>query len=482
MSMRTRLTVLVSAAVAFAVIAASLIAWAMIRGWMVGEMDDSLLARVPDAGRIERMAGQLPEGAPAANRLFHVNGLIQRDQVAVQFVGPGGAVEHQLAPPAFSDQLSALPADGVSLPVPPAGDPRLDTVTIAGENYRVLSTRVGESATIMRLFQPLSSLEQTLTAIGWALAATAAAGVALAAGVGWVVAAAAVRPVHRLVDAAEGVTATGDLSRRVQLRRRKRARQGKDELDRLGESFNSMLSALETSRAQQRELLENASHELRTPLTVLRNDFGLLARLERADTSMEDERRQLIEDLDTQVAALADEVDQIVTLARGDAVKEPRRLTSLPEIVEQAAVRVRRLDPAVAVTVDAQPATAVIYPVALERAVTNLARNAVQACTGGGTVTLVLRTTASAHRIEVLDDGPGLDPDEIPRLFQRFFRGSHGRTKPGSGLGLAIVDQVAALHGGEARAMNRPGGGACFVLEWPSATHAARAAANVRGT
>lgn len=471
MSMRTRMTVLVSAAVALAVIASSLIAWMMIRGWMVEELDESLLAKVPQAGRIERIAGRLPEGALADDGLLHVNGLIQRDQVAVQLLGPDGAVDLQLAPPEFADDLSALAANEESLPVPLAGAPRLDTVEIAGEKYRVLSTRVGDSATVMRLFQPLASLEQTLAAIGWTLAATAAAGVALAAGVGWVVAAAAVRPVHRLVEAAEGVTATGDLSRRVQLRHSVKARQGKDELDRLGESFNSMLCALETSRSQQRELLENAGHELRTPLTVLRNDFGLLARLERASTAAGAERRQLIDDLDMQVVALADEVDQILTLARGDTVEEPRQLAALSEIVQQGAARVRRLDAAVTVNVDAQPATAVVYPGALERAVVNLVRNAVQACAGGGVVTVVLRTTVSAHRIEVLDDGPGLDPGEIPRLFQRFFRGASGRMRPGSGLGLAIVDQAAALHGGTVRAMNRPEGGARFILEWPSATH-----------
>lgn len=475
MSMRTRLTVLISAAVALAVIAASLIAWTLIRGWMVGEMDDSLLARVPDAGRIHQVTRELPDGSLEGNRLFRVNGLIQRDQVAVQFLGPDGTVERQLASPSFAEKLGTLSADEVSLPVPPPGDPRLDTVTIASENYRVLSTRVGESPTVMRLFQPLTSLEQTLTAIGWTLAATAAAGVSLAAIVGWLVAATAVRPVHRLVAAAKGVTVTGDLSRRVQLRPRKRARQRKDELDRLGESFNSMLSALETSRAQQRELLENASHELRTPLTVLRNDFGLLARLERTNTDAKNERRQLIDDLDAQVTALADEVDQIVTLGRGDAMEEPRSLVSLPDIIEQAAARTRRIDPAVEVTTDAQPATAVVYPGALERAVANLARNAIQACDGRGTVTILLRTTPSTHRIEVLDEGPGLDPAEIPRLFKRFFRGTQGRTKPGSGLGLAIVDQVATLHGGKVTAINRPEGGARFVLEWPTATHATTA-------
>lgn len=474
MSMRTRLTALVSAAVALAVIAASILAWAMIRGWLVGELDESLMAKVPDAGRIEQLTGQLPQGALANGRLFQVNRLIQGDQVAVQFVGPDGTVARQLAPPALSDELSAHLADEEILPVPEAGEPRLDTVTIEGEDYRVLSTLVGEAGNIMRLFQPLASLQQTLTAVGWMLAGTAAAGVALAAGLGWAVAATAVRPVHRLVAAAEGVTATGDLSRRVQLGRNGRTRpwRGRDELDRLGESFNTMLSALEASRTQQRELLENASHELRTPLTVLRNDFGLLARLEDTRTGAQDGRRQVIADLDSQIAALADEVDQIVTLARGDAAQEPRRLTFLPDVVEQAAARVRRLDLAVTVTVNAQPATAVVYPAALERAITNLARNAVQACAGGGNVTITLRTTASAHRIDVLDDGSGLDPEEIGRLFQRFFRGVNGRTKPGSGLGLAIVEQAAALHGGTAVAANRPEGGACFTLEWPSATYA----------
>ncbi|MFK4790478.1 sensor histidine kinase [Microbacterium sp. ZW T5_56] len=235
---------------------------------------------------------------------------------------------------------------------------------------------------------------------------------------------------------------------------------------------------MQTSRAQQRELLENASHELRTPLTVLRNDFGLLARLERAETDAEVDRRQLIKDLDGQVAALAHEVDQIVTLARGDVMEEPRGLVSLPEIVEQAVTRTRRLDPTVEILTDTQPSTAVVYPAALERAIANLARNAVQACAGGGTVTITLRTTATSHRIEVLDDGPGLDQEEIPRLFRRFARGTHGRTKPGSGLGLAIVDQVAALHGGKATAQNRPDGGACFILEWPTATHSASAVAS----
>ena len=326
MSMRFRLTVLVSLAVALAVLAVSLIAWTMIRSWMAGEMDDSLLAKVPDAGQIERIAGELPDGAMPGSRLFHVTGLIQRDQAAVQFLAADGTVERQLASPSFNDTLSAMSTEGVTLPVPVTGGPRLDTVTIADENYRVLSVRVGDSSTIMRLFQPLTSLEQTLTAIGWALAATAAAGVVLTAIAGWVIAAAAVRPVHRLVEAAESVTFTGDLSRRVQLRSRARKRQGKDELDRLGASFNSMLSAVQTSRAQQRELLENASHELRTPLTVLRNDFGLLARLERAETDAEVDRRQLIKDLDGQVAALASDCHPRPRRRHGGTAR-PRLLT-----------------------------------------------------------------------------------------------------------------------------------------------------------
>lgn len=464
MSIRSRITVLVAAAVALAFIAASLIAWGMIRSSMFAQLDDSLLAKVPDAGRIQTLSEQLPADAMARERLLGFNRLIQDDQAAVQFLGPDGSVSRQIAPPGLGLESVAVH----DLPIPSRGEPRLDTVAIDGADYRVLSTTAGNAGSLMRLFQPLGPLQETLTAVAWSLAGIALAGVTLAAGLGGLVARTALRPVHRLVAATESVTKTGNLSRRVPVHVGSR-----DELTRLSESFNAMLSALESSRAQQRELLENASHELRTPLTVLRNDFGLLTRLEQREERGDGERQQLIDDLESQVVALADEVDQIVTLARGDMTAEPRRLVSLSDLLEQAATRVRRLNPLVTVSVDAKPCSAVVFPGALERAVTNLARNAVQVSPDGGDVLITLGVTAQGYRVEVSDDGPGLAPDEIPHLFQRFFRGAGSRERHGSGLGLAIVEQAAAMHGGRAGAMNRREGGARFTLTWPSTSRGA---------
>ena len=460
MSLRSRITMLVAAAVALSFIAAALISWTMIRSLMFAQVDEALLAKVPDAGQIQSVTEQMPADVMARDRLLRFNSLIQDDQVAVQFLRPDGSIDRQFAPPSLGLEVPEVE----NLPVPSSGEPRLDTVPVDGVNYRVLSTAVGDAGSLMRLFQPLSPLERTLSAVAWALTGIALAGVTLAAGLGWLIARTAVRPVHRLVAATEAVTATGNLSRRVPVRLGAR-----DELTRLSESFNAMLSALESSRAQQRELLENASHELRTPLTVLRNDFGLLTRLEQREKRSDRERQQLINDLDSQVTALSEEVDQIVTLARGDITGEPLSSVSLSDLLEQAATRVRRLNPLVTVTVHAEPCVAAVFPHALERAVTNLARNAVQVTPDGGTVQISLSGTPKGYRVDVSDDGPGLAPHEVQFLFQRFFRGAGSRERHGSGLGLAIVEQAAGLHGGRAEAKNRRGGGAQFTLTWPAA-------------
>ncbi|MGJ9373252.1 ATP-binding protein [Nesterenkonia sp. CF4.4] len=460
MSLRSRITALVASAVALAFVIAALLAWTMIRSVLMAQLDDTLLSRVPDAGEIRSVSEELPPGAMARDRLLRFNSLTQDDQVAVQFIGPDGSVDRQLAPGALSLESPKVE----SLPAPAPGEPRLDNVMIEGQSYRVLTAAVSDSGSLMRMFQPLAALEKTLSAVAWALSAIALVGVTVAAGLGWLIARTAVRPVQRLVAASEAVTATGDLSRRVPV-----TAGGRDELARLSTSFNSMLSALESSRAQQRELLENASHELRTPLTVLRNDFGLLARLERSQGEGGEEREQLIRDLDSQVTALAEEVDQIVTLARGDSTAEPPSSVSLGELLEAAANRVRRLNPQVTVKVEGPDAEAVVFPHTLERAVTNLARNAVQVSPEGGTVTIALKATPKSYAIEVCDEGPGIAVQEVPLLFQRFFRGAGSRQRHGSGLGLAIVEQAAELHGGRVATGNRSSGGARFTFSWPTA-------------
>jgi two-component system sensor histidine kinase MprB len=169
------------------------------------------------------------------------------------------------------------------------------------------------------------------------------------------------------------------------------------------------------------------------------------------------------------VAALADSVGEIVELARGAAGSEPARLTDLAALVDRAVARTRRIAPDVAVEVTVTPsdASAVVHPATLERAIANLVRNAVQVSAPAATVAVTLAAGGPELRLTVLDSGPGLEPGELPRVFDRFFRGAAARARQGSGLGLAIVAQAAELHGGTVHAANRPGGGAVFTMRLP---------------
>lgn len=457
MSLRQRLTVLTAAAVALSIVAAAAVAWLLVRSSMMEEVDESLISRAHDMDQIVSAARSPRPGDAPEQRLIE---MVQADPVGVQIVEPGGRV-YQVA---FEPLTSSL--EDASLPEsPPAGDLRLDTVTLGAEHYRVLAL-TDPDGVVLRLIRPLSSVDSTLDSVAWSLAGIGAAGIALAAALGWAVSRAGLRPVDRLTAAAESVARTQDLTERVDA-----GPSENDEVARLARSVNTMLAALDKARSDQRQLVENASHELRTPLTVLRNDFGLLRRAERDPSRAltPQGREELLADLDTQVAALGEEVDEIIALAKGDQSSEPVQETELLELIARAVQRTRGLRPEVGIEVLGEQTVAPVHASVLERAVANLVRNAVQVSSAGGTVRVLLQN-ADQHRelsIVVEDEGPGLREDEIPRLFTRFFRGADSRDRHGSGLGLAIVEQAAAAHSGTVEAANREGGGSRFALTWP---------------
>ena len=456
MTLRARLTMLTAAAVALAIIAAAAVAWLLVRSSMMDEVDEELLARSQQVDRIAA-AARVPGGGSQPE--LQLVEMVQADPVGVQVIDANGST-YQVT---FEPLTTAL--KGAQLPeAGPPGQPQLQTLRLGGESYRVLTHSAADGHSVLRLFQPLNTVEATLDSVAWSLTGTALAGIALAAVLGWMVSRTALRPVERLVSATEEVAATQDLSHRIDVEVGL-----KDEISRLGASVNQMLAALERARGEQRELVENASHELRTPLAVLRNDLGLLAKSEedpQRGLSRQD-RAELMQDLDAQLVALTEEVSGIITLAKGDQHDEPPQLTELSELITRAVQRSKRVNPLVAVEVHAEPCTAVVHPAALERAVANLVRNALQVSSPNSIVTVRLIQQEQEVAVVVEDNGPGLQEDEIPRLFTRFFRGSAARQRHGSGLGLAIVAQAAALHGGSAEAANRADGGARFTLRWP---------------
>jgi two-component system, OmpR family, sensor histidine kinase MprB len=259
--------------------------------------------------------------------------------------------------------------------------------------------------------------------------------------------------VGRLAAVAEQVTATGDPGRRVEVDR-------PDELGRLAASFNTMLGALQRSLAAQRQLVSDASHELRTPMTSLRVNVELLA--ETPDLP-EPERREVLDRVVAQVAELGQLTADVTELARGEPPPGRFEVVELDQVVAAAVAGARRDWPRTAVTADLEPCLVAGHADRLKTAVRNLLDNAAKFSPPGTRVEVGLH----AGELSVRDHGPGIPPDDLPHVFDRFYRAAPARGVPGSGLGLSIVRQVADRHGGTVRAEPASGGGTLVRFRLP---------------
>ena len=226
-------------------------------------------------------------------------------------------------------------------------------------------------------------------------------------------------------------------------------------------AFNGMLTALEDSRQAQRRLVTDASHELRTPLTSLRTNLEVLG---RPGALPEADRERLRADLVAQIEELGELVGDLIELARdGEPNGEPHEPLRLDELVGAAVERAQRHAPAVHFASDLEPSEVTGARSRLDRAVANLLDNAAKWSRPGGTVEVVLRD----GELTVRDHGPGIADDDLPHVFDRFYRSTAARGRAGSGLGLAIVRHVAEGHGGSVRAEAADGGGALLRLALP---------------
>ena len=303
----------------------------------------------------------------------------------------------------------------------------------------------------LQIARPLDEVDGVLDRLRWILFAIALLGSGLAALLGLGVAQSALVPTRRLTEAAEDITATQDLRRRVDTDRQ-------DELGRLAVAFNTMLAALEDSVEAQRRLVSDASHELRTPLTSLRTNVEVLG---KAQELPDEERRRLLDDVDAELDELSRLVADVVDLARDG---EPERLEEdirLDQLVADAVDRARRRAPGVTFETTLDETVVHGSRERLHRAVSNLLDNAVKWSPGGGTVEVRVADAA----ITVRDHGPGIADEDLAKVFDRFYRAPSARGLPGSGLGLAIVRQVAESHGGDVSAAHATGGGTIVRLQ-----------------
>jgi two-component system, OmpR family, sensor histidine kinase MprB len=437
MSFRARLALVAAAAVALAIVAASFVVYFVVRDQLRSTLDASLrttaaqLATTPfhDFEHFAPPPSQLG-GAPGYPQIVDSNGTV--------FLPRGAKVS---LPVNDSVTQIAQRGTGTSFTDAHINDVHVRIVTFP---YQL------QPGIAVQIARPLTEIDHSLGRIENYLILIGGAGIAFAAALGLLVSRAALAPVRRLTATTETVTETGDLSQRIEL-------DGQDELARLAASFNAMLGALEESTRAQRQLVADASHELRTPLTSLRTNIEVLA----SDRTLPPgERERLLGDVVEQLGEMTTLVAELIDLARGEQhVTEPEEVR-LDLLAADAVERARRNQPRVTFVTDLRKSTVHGVPSTIERAVANLLDNAAKWSPPGGDVEVGVHDGT----VIVRDHGPGIQDEDLPYVFDRFYRARAARGLPGSGLGLAIVRQVAQAHGGTVVAERAEGGGTRVVL------------------
>jgi two-component system sensor histidine kinase MprB len=453
MSLRARVALLAAVCVAAAVALVSLGAYLTVYQRLYQQVDDTLVGRASSLVNDPTVVGSRGEKIPTY--FFRLSD-IQFDIIN----GDGDSLlpEPVTRPPIGNDELQvAARRSTQSIRT----DTRTDSRVLAVP-YRI-GTASGSGATAaLVIAQPLKPTKDTLANLAIVLIVIGGAGIVLAALAGTAVARTSLRPVQRLTQATERVARTGDL-RPIPV-------SGDDELARLTLSFNAMLGAVAEAQEHQRRLVTDAGHELRTPLTSLRTNLELLLAAEapNAPSLSEKDKKEINADVRAQLDELTQLIGDLVELSREDATQIVWEPVDLGDVVEQALDRARRRAADLHFDVVVQPWRLIGDAGSLERAVLNLLDNAIKFSPPAGTVQVRLGPTGDGFAVlQVADQGPGIKDEDLPRVFDRFYRSSEARTLPGSGLGLAIVKQAALRHGGEVLAGHAPEGGAVFTLRLP---------------
>jgi two-component system sensor histidine kinase MprB len=484
-SLASRVTLLATMAVGFSVALVAVAAYFTVHHQLQASMDSSLLRRAHTAAQ-----------SPAVIELFGVQkvpaGVVGAADVKILFAtsagtqtaadnGPRAIV---LSAPEFSvargEQASSV-----------------RTVSTERGRYRVVAVPTVQKGLALVLAQSLESNEDSLDRLGAVLLFFGALGVIAAALAGWAVARNGLRPVRRLTDAAEDIARTENLSP-IPV-------EGNDEIARLARSFNAMLAALSASRDRQRQLVADAGHELRTPLTSLRTNLDLLAQDDRRAALAQSgvapsdhaqgasaadqpqgsltaaDRSELLNDVRAQVTELSELVGDLVELAREDSPTPVREPVDLADIVGRAVQRVARRAPDVDFDTECDPFVLYGDAASLERAVINLLDNAAKWSPRPGVVRTRLfhevvpgdvgnGSVRNGAVLQIRDQGSGIQPTDLPHVFDRFYRSADARSLPGSGLGLAIVRQAVERHGGTVDATAADpafGGGTVLTVRLP---------------
>ncbi|MFK4065699.1 sensor histidine kinase [Streptomyces sp. NPDC029674] len=453
--LRSRLALLVTVAVALAVAASAVACWFVVRNVLISSLDDALSeAKIPPAQVSGRVGG---DGQCLRTIISGDSDDPDIFKETVQVVDASGG--HCVI---VGKQSLDVTSHDTAVAQSGAGHAYHDATASNGDKYRVLTYPLdGRPGLAISVARPLSEVDDTLNNLVLVLVFVAGIGVLGAGAAGLWVARTGLRPVDRLTDAVEHVARTEDLDLRIPV-------EGDDEIARLSESFNSMTASLASSRDLQQQLIADAGHELRTPLTSLRTNIELLARSEETGRAIPpDDRKALLASVTAQMTELAVLIGDLQELSRPDTGVGGAKVqvVALHDAVRTAIERARLRGPELTITAELAPWYVRVEPPALERAIVNILDNAVKFSPRGGTV----EVTLDRGRLTVRDHGPGIAEDELPHVFDRFWRSPSARSLPGSGLGLSIVARTVRQSGGEVALTAAEGGGTVATVQLPGA-------------
>ncbi|WP_189277977.1 sensor histidine kinase [Kitasatospora griseola] len=439
---------LTAAAVAVAIAVVSMASWLLVRERLYQDLHDNLSA-APPSPVAPPDRGQLHCGATPAEALANVpaggSDRFGPQKYDFQYVLPDGTVC------LTGDAVRAIqvaPGDSTPLPRNSQAVYRTGSYVDSDDHAQVRRTNsavvlpgnIRQPAVLLTAL-PTDGVQKSLNSLALLITSVAGLGVIGAGVAGRVVARSALKPVDQLTDAVEHIARTEEVGATIPVN-------GSDEIARLSTSFNSMSTALANSRERQTRLIADAGHELRTPLTSLRTNVDLLIRSDQQGRALPPETRaRMLGNMKAQMQELTVLIGDLLQLSRPDTPNPEAVRTVVPfhETVTRALERGRLRGPALTFVTEVNPWYVHGDPAALERAVINLLDNAVKYSPPSGTVEVRLR----AGRLTVRDHGPGIPTDELPFVFDRFWRSPSSRQLPGSGLGLSIVAQTVRDAGGQ---------------------------------
>lgn len=451
MSLRLRLIMLTGLLTASAILVFALVFYLSLEDHLFDAVDTRLSER---AGLIARM---LAQDADAEAGTARIPLLVEFDSpgIYVELLGPDGRVQVASANLAGGRLPSAA-----ALSVSARGDtPSFGTIGAGGdEDLRLLVTPAQPSGLLI-VAESLEPLERTLSQARILLLLFGSLALILAIGGAALLTGRALAPMAMLTTTAASIAQTGNYHERVP------AGGPRDEIGQLATTINVLIGTVERALGQQRQLLADTSHELRSPLTVVLANLDLLRR------NMEQHDREIcIGEAAAEAQRMRRLVNDLLLLAQGDALPAVARgLVQLNHIAEEASATAARQSLGYPIETQIEDAAVVGDAERLTQLIRNLLDNALRHTPAGTAIQVSLRACGDIAELSVADKGPGIAPEHLPHIWDRFYRVDKARTRAlgGSGLGLAIVKYIAEAHGGSVDVASELGRGTTFTVRLP---------------